>query len=170
MSRLTEITDDLLALDALLDERGGDVSDPEIEAQIDAWFAEFEGAFDEKIDAYVGYIRELQKAAENVRTEYRRLRDRAQNFDARVVSLKGRLLGAMTTLGRSKVRTDRNTVYLATDGGKQRLEIDRDKTPITYWRPGPPELDEKRIRTELEAGQELDFARLLPRGCHVAIR
>lgn len=72
---LYEITDDVRALDALLDDLAGDVSDDQVEAAIDAWFKENERNIDQKLDGYGVVIKNREYLAEARKAEAKRLLD-----------------------------------------------------------------------------------------------
>jgi hypothetical protein len=75
---LFEISTDLLALYDRIEELGGDVTAPDVEQAIDAWFERLSHERDEKLDNYAALIRELEARAQARRDEAKRLADRAR--------------------------------------------------------------------------------------------
>lgn len=87
MSRtLFDITDDLLALEELLSEVGGDVTDEQAEEAITEWFEELGEDRNSKLDGYVTLIAEFDARAEMRRREAARLQQRA-SVDGCVASI-----------------------------------------------------------------------------------
>lgn len=167
------IGQDLLALDELLTEAGGEVT-PETEAAIDGWFAELMADQAKKLDGCVWYLKQLESneaAAKAVVDQFQmharveankrsRLRDRVRDFLIATNQLK-----AETTSG-FKLAVQKN-------GGKTPMEIDPDATiPAEYLVQPPPHPDMDKIYAALKDGQELPFAKLCPEkvGCHLRIR
>lgn len=165
---LLEITDDVSALDDILFEAGGDISDPEVEKIVEQWFAEVENDFERKVDNYAALIRTMEARAEVRRGEAKRLLERARIDESSANFLKGRLITAMHHLGRTKVETDRFRVGVQRNGGVQPIEITGDVPP--EYRKVVSEPDNAAIRTALLEGRELSFAELRPRGERLAIR
>lgn len=96
---LTTIEQDLDALDALLAELGGDISEADAEAAIDAWFAEMGEARDAKLNGYARRIQALEVAAEAKRAEERRLAAQRKQDEAAADWMKRRLLSFVQTRG-----------------------------------------------------------------------
>lgn len=172
---LWEIGSDLEALEDLLMEVGGDVTDEEAERAIDAWLEE-------------------TREAEIQEKEAARLMERAQVNRNAVRRLKDRLLAYMDRRGTPKLSGNLYSFTASDNGGKLPLIVD-DVDPMTL----PPqyrkavmvllcptdetlealkdqcaklevEPDGDAIRAALEAGQELDFARFGQRGRHITVR
>lgn len=170
---LYQIRDDLAALDALLAEVGGDVSDEAAEAAVDAWLAETTEALASKLDAYAALIRERETRAAARETEAERLKALAASDAHSAKRLKDRLAWFLRERGVERVETPRFRVSLARNGGK---------TPVALSVPPedlPEELcfvrvsyvaDTETIRARLEAGALLPYATLGERGYHVRIK
>jgi len=168
--RLLQITDDMQALDDLLAEVGGDVTDPKVSEIVDAWFAEIDANLTGKVDNYAALISTMRARADIRRAEAERLARRAQVDEASADWLAARLLAALDARGMKKLETDRYAVSVVGNGGKAPLlldgEVPADWTK-TVMRTEP---DKERIRLAIEAGQALPFARLGERGKRLAIR
>lgn len=121
---LFEISSDLLALDALLSEREGDITDPEVAATIDAWFAEL--SYDEahKLESWCGYVAQLEMEAERARVEAAAWHAKARSRENRMAWLRARMLAYIESSGRSKVVTaSGRTLSVQQNGGKAPLVI-----------------------------------------------
>lgn len=190
---LWEIGDDLLALDDLLAEIGGDVSEEEAERAIDEWLAETREAEAAKLDRYAALIRTLEARAEIQEAESKRLADRARANKNNARRLKDRLLLHMERTGQKKIAGNLYAATVAKNGGKAPVEVTVDprdlpapfrRAKLTLACPTDETLealadqatrldlepDTDAIRTALEAGEKLPFARLGDRGHHVRIR
>lgn len=175
MSNLTlyKITDDLVALDELLAEVGGDVTDAEADAAIEAWLSELGEARDRKLDGYAALIRTIEARERVKRDEAARLA-READYEARAADrLKRRLADVFRRMGWKSVKTDRFTVTLAGHGGKQPLvfrdSFTADDCPPEYRRVRI-EPDNEKIRAALESGASLPFASLGERGSSIRIK
>jgi hypothetical protein len=170
---LFDISSDLLALDALLEEIGGDVSDPTVAATIDAWFSEL--AYDEsrKLESWVGYVRQLEMEAAAAREESERFLVKARVRESRMAWLKDRMKAYLESSGRTKVTTEAGrTLMVQKNGGKAPLTlepVDLDAVPVELVRVRR-ELDMEAVRSALEAGQRLAFASLAERGTHLRVK
>jgi hypothetical protein len=168
--RLLDITDDMKALEDLLAEVGGDVTDPKVGETVDAWFAELDANLTGKIDNYAALISTLRARADIRRAEAERLARRAQVDESAADWLASRLLAALDTRGMRKVETDRYAVSVVGNGGKQPLLVDGDVPAEFLKTVTKVEPDRERIRLAIEAGQALPFARLGDRGKRLSIR
>lgn len=173
MATLYEIDDDLKALHALLLEGGGDVSDEDVAATVDAWFAEIGDARNKKLDGYVALIREFIALAEIRKQEADRMAQRSQVASNAADRLRRRLQLYFAANGITTVETDRFRITLANNGGKLPLKF-RDGFTIDDC---PPEFqrvkmepDTEKIRAALESGASLPFASLGERGSSIRIK
>lgn len=172
--RLFDIGADLQAWHNLLDETGGDISDPAVAAAIEAWFAEVARDEAVKLDGYCNLIKLLDSEAAVARAEAEEYAKRAQVRENRVKWLKNRMKDYLTATGRTKAQTATGrTVAVQKNGGKLPLAIDAAATPETV----PVEyvrvvqsINTEAVRAALEAGQELAFAKLMPADYHLRIR
>ena len=170
MSTLLDISDDIRAIDALLDEVEGDISDPKVAEAIDAWMAEAETNMRTKVDNYAAFITELLGRAKVREEEAKRMAARARVDKAAAASLKGRLLFFFETHGLKKLETDRYKVGVANNGGKQPVQVDllpellpKDLQRVTVA------ADTDEIRAKLAAGEKVEGCYLVPRGTHLRI-
>lgn len=118
MSTLYAISDNLLALDALLDETDGEVT-PEIEA----WMAEYGDELAGKVDGLVSYLRDRQARGEAMKAEAAVLTAKARTEARKVDSLKGYVQGQMGRLGVREMAGTIWSVALQKNGGKPVLTL-----------------------------------------------
>lgn len=165
---LLDISDDLLALEDLLVEVGGDISDPAVEAAVNEWFDSLGSDLEAKTDNYIALISTLESRAEIRRSEAKRLASRAKTDENAAKSLRDRLIWAMRRLEKPLIETARWRVSVAKNGGVVPVEITGD-VPIEY-RKVVTEPDVAAIRTALLNGVELGFAHLKDRGERLVIK
>lgn len=167
---LFEIGADARALDALLEEIEGDISEPEVAAAIDEWLQETGTALETKLDGYAALITERTAKAKARREEAERMTKLARADENLAARLKERLQFFFEEHGIEKRETARFKISLAQNGGKLPLIIDDvspDSLPDYYTK---RELDRESIREALEGGLPLNFARLGERGTSIRIR
>lgn len=168
MSTLLEITDNMVALDDLIQECGGDMEDPQVENAISTWISEMQDDLDNKVDNYAAFITELKARSATRKAEADRLSNRARTDSNTASFLANRLKIALTELGIKKLETDRYRVSVAGNGGKKPLDI-HGEVPVDYTKT-VVETDKAKIREALEGGKELDFAILQDRGNRLSIK
>ncbi len=167
MKSLFDLTSDVLELEALLAEVGGDVTDADAEAAIDAYTAQLEEDLHRKLDGYVTLIAEFDARAEARAKEAERVRHLAQLDEKNAERLRAGLKQFFVRTGREKVETARFRVSLVNAGGKVPLKLhcppeslpEEFRKEVTTFR-----ADQDAIRAALEAGTPLVFAELGERG------
>ena len=175
MRTLFKITEDLDALADMLTEVGGEISDDEQGAALEAWWQELGEERDKKIDNYCALIEELNQRATVRANESERLADLGAADQKAADRLKLRLREFLAAQGIEKLKTDRFNLTVAKNGGKAPMTIPDE------WRNEPavaPEqyhrrvirLDVDAIRTDLESGQDVPGCRIEERGTHLRIR
>jgi hypothetical protein len=127
-----------------------------------------EGEIEEKADSYAKIINELLGDAKKIKEEKQRLDERQKMFENRANYLKQNLYLAMKKINKPKFNTDLFSFNIQKNGGKQALTIDGD-VPEEYKKI-IKENDNEKIRADLEAGKELPFAHLEPRGESLRIK
>lgn len=168
---LWSIGDDLMALDDLLEEMEGEITD--CEPIIDKWFAELANDLKGKMDGYAAYICELEARSESRKAESQRLGNRAKIDQNLADWLRERMRAFFTLRDIKKLETARYRLSLCGNGGKTPMKVDlpAEKLPDKYRKVKTVyEQDTDAIRKDLEAGVELEFARFLPKGNHVRIK
>lgn len=179
MKTLYDISAELSALEELMLEADGDVSDEQIEATIDKWFAEIADAEAEKIDAYCSLIRNWDVLARARKDEASRLNNERKILESSQARLKNRLLAYMTLHGKAKIQTARFQVYPQGNGGEAPMWVDPiylESPELLPERFHKIEANTKALREALEAGADLRdehgnvIAQLMPRGQHLRIK
>lgn len=174
MPTLFDIGDDIRTLDSLLEEVGGELSDPRVEeawAVMAAELAENEAA---KLDGYVNWMRTLEMEAAAARAEAEQYEAKANSRENRIKWLKDRLKNHLEGTGRTKVETaTRRVLSIQRNGGAEPVKLVDNLDPATL----PDDLaivkrspDMDAIRKRLQAGFTLVFATLGERGTHLRIR
>lgn len=170
---LFEIGADLVALDNLIDETGGELANPEVEQAVESWFKELAVAESTKLAGYCGYIHQLDMEAEAAKQVAAVYQSKAKTRESRIAYLKNRMKEYLTGTGRTKVQTaDGQTIAVQKNGGKQPIEhdpIDPNELPDQFVKI-VRQPDNDAIRKALEGGEVLPFSRLLPVGTHLRIR
>lgn len=173
MRTLYEITDDMQALDALLDEIGGDVSDEDVEAAITAWFDSLDAEWEAKLDGYAAYIRNRTALAEARKAEAARMAALARRDENSVGWLKRRLMEAMQARQCKKLDTARFSISVCKAGGLPAVDIhDPASLPADCIRiiPERREPDTDIIRRRVSAGEEIPGVTPKPRSFYVRIK
>lgn len=173
MQTLMQISQDMLALDDLIAECGGDVSDPRVAEAVDQWMAEIQGNMSEKVDSYAALITEMRRRSDVRLAESARLAARAKVDENAADFLTMRLKTAMALHGIKKIETDRFTVSVVNNGGKAPVFIDDPATvpaELTRTIPAKVEPDKDKIRAALESGEAVPGCTLGERGTRLSIR
>jgi len=167
---LLNITDDLLALDDLLSEAGGDITG--VEATVDAWLAELKADLKGKVDNYAALICSMELRAGVRKDEADRLAQRAKIDANNAKFLRERLKLTLERLGVTKLETFRYRIGVTKAGGVAPLLIpDPSAIPEEYIHVREVrEVDKEAIRTDLEAGRQVAGVALGTRGTYLAIR
>jgi len=124
---LFDIGADFEALESLLQELDGDISDPAAAAAVDAWFSEFEKSLADKADSYIWLIKKWESERAVAKEESERMRKQAQVRDNRIDSLKKRMLDFMEFTRRTLIETSKGRkIAIQNNGGNQPID----------WAPG----------------------------------
>lgn len=164
---LFEIGDDMRALDSLLDEVGGDISDADAAAYVDQLFNANDRALASKVDGYCALTAELDRVADLLDEEAKRLAAKAKARRNKRAWLRQRLFAFMQASNIPKINTHRYTVSVSKGVEAHRpITFDRDITPESFAtaNPGTPYVrrtesyawDTTEVRTHLRAQEILD--------------
>jgi len=165
---LLEIGEDIGALDELLDEMGGEITDPEVEAMLDKWVAEIGQQREEKIDSYCSLIEELEGRAKVRAMAIERMQKLVKRDTGVSSNLKERLKLFFQQTKTQKIETERFRVSLCKNGGKLPLIVYEHAVPAAFTKIVTT-TDKEKIRQTLEAGEKLHFAWLGDRGENLRI-
>lgn len=132
------------------------------------------GTIATKADGYCSIIDRYKASVNMIKAEEERLSARRKAIENRVKAMKealGAVLEVMEQNGEEKpvIKTDLHTIKFHNNGGKQPIEVIKEKVPDNFKRV-VLEIDNDKIREALEKGEKLDFAELKPRGRYVEIR
>ncbi len=168
---LFDIGHDLETLADLLDE--WDEGDEQQQQLINDWFEKLGEERDRKLDGYCAYIAQLQATALARRKEAERLSSLAQADETRIKLLKGRLKMFFQLHDLKSIQTARYKLNLAKNGGSLPVvitqQIDYSKIDARF-QVTSIELDRKAIAEALQAGEQLEWARLAERGTSIRIK
>jgi hypothetical protein len=156
LRKLFTISDDLLALENLLDEIGGDVTDESAELAIDTWLAELKDEASNKLENYGHLIKVLESEAEALKLEADRLKAKQKTAENKAARLKSRLETFLKLNGIDKIQSKTFTFALQKAGGKPRFILSDEFTDTpeelpAHLRRVKYEPDLVAIRAEVEA-------------------
>lgn len=174
MSSLYQITEQLVALDQLLEEIGGDVSEGTQGEALEKWIKEYEWQQREKIDAYGGMIASMKADMEAIQEEVERLNIRSRIINNRIERLKAMAKFAMEMRGIRKLEGVKFTISIQKNGGKPPLELlveDPEKLPLEFVKiVRQPDKDAIRAALESNDPKAEKIARIGMPGESVRIR
>lgn len=179
---LFEIGADLNALNDLLEETGGEVTDIEVEKAIDKWLSENRDNLAAKLDGYAHIIDRLEHSAgfwKNEAAYYgkeaARLKGHVQTNEANIARLKRRLCEFFLFMGMQKIETPLHKFSIQSNGGEKPLVYptewnDRPNLIPAEYQKTITILDKEKLRTALEMGQEIEGCKIGEPGYHLRIR
>ena len=166
MSRLYEITNDILALQEMLEDN---VDEQVLTDTLEA----VQGEYEFKLESYCKVIKNLEADIEALKNEAKRLTDKRKTLENNVERLKRAMFDSMKLTGTDKVKGQIFTVAIQRNGGKLPVivadNVDTTKLPdnlVVVTR--TPSLDS--IRELLEAGKVVDGFTLGERGQSLRIK
>lgn len=171
MSTLYEIRDDLEALEALLYEVGGDVTDEAADAAITAWLEETGEALKSKLDGYAALIREAEARAASRKAEAARLTALSRADESVAKRLKERLYWFFGDRGIERFETERFRFTVQKNGGKPPVILHVPVEALPAWAQRVTVApDMEAIRGEIEERGSVEFAEIGTPGKHLRIR
>lgn len=175
MTTLFNISQDLSALEALLSEMEGDITNEQAEAAIDEWLARIEGDLEAKLDSYGYLIREFQSRANVRHEEAIRLTSLGASDQANADRLKARLKNFFEVHGIQKKETPHFKLWMQANGGKAPLlcpadwEAEPARAPERFQR-RVIQVDKENLRAVLESGEAVEGCSILERARHLRIK
>lgn len=174
MRSLFQISDDLLALEAILSEVGGEITEDEAGAALEDWFNELGAERDQKIDNYAALIREFEARAEARESAAKGLMALAATDANNARRLKDRLKGFFEAHAIKKLDTPRFRVSVQANGALPLIfpgewQDDPANAPEAFQR-RVIQLDREAIREAIRNDAEAHGAALGERGFHLRIR
>lgn len=168
MSRLYEITGDLLQLQEMLEDS---VEDEALADTLEA----VQGEYELKLEAYCKVVKNLEADMEALKAEADRLNTKRAVLNANVERLKKAMFDSMKATNTSKVKGTIFTLAIQKNGGKIPVNYDKDNKDITAHLPDQlvvvtekPNLE--AIRELLEAGKVVKGFTLGERGESLRIK
>lgn len=183
MSRtLFDLSDDLLALEDLLEAAGGELT-PELDAAYEALLGD-RGTLTEKVDGYAALIADISFRAEGRKAEAKRLADLAKIDENKAKALKERLKLFFDRHGLKDLQTKLHRFSVVKNGGVRQLAFPDDfdpasLAPIYRAERVVVDVDKEALRRDLEAleaaaqvgvGVDIDGIYLAERGTSLRIR
>tara|TARA_R110001592_G_scaffold62346_1_gene190741 strand:- start:62 stop:580 length:519 start_codon:yes stop_codon:yes gene_type:complete len=163
-STLYEITEDVRALEELMVELGGDVTDEADLEAVESWFSSLNEGMSNKLDNYAALVKEVEARGNSRLEEAKRMKRLAEADLSLGKRLKERMMWALQLMGHRRVDTDRFRVTVAKNGGKLPLVLD-DNVPDEFMKTVEVTApDSEKIRAVLAEGSSLGFAHLGDRG------
>lgn len=168
---LYQITQDLQALDELLAESGGDITDEQTAQAIEAYFTELDADLASKADNYAALIRTLEARAATRKDEAGRMRALAASDESNAQRLKARLKQAFEERGITKLETARFRLGVRGNGGLQSVDVSVPaETLPTIYQAVEVSPNTAAIRKALSEGVEIPGCVLMERGTHLSIK
>lgn len=162
MSTLYDVAEELAAWDALIDERDGNITD--CEQILESWLAEIEVEFDEKLRRCVEFVQELKAREAAQRAEADRLYERAMTSREKWSRITTMMQGVLEQRGITKRQVGPHSISLQRAGGKLSLLVDVAPAQLPErFQKVQRVADNDAIRSALESGEALEFARFAER-------
>ena len=162
---------DLAALDELLYEVGGDVTDPTVCAAVAAWQQELHVGRAEKLDDTHAYLKRLEMERDSCATQAAEWKARRDARQAHIDAVRGGVKAHMERTGERKLASAKGVVFaLVANGGVAPLLVpDGDRVPAEFLKVVTM-IDGDKVRAAIAAGEDLDFASLGERCSHLRVR
>lgn len=164
MSKLYELTNDLLILQEMLEDS---VEDEALADTLEA----VQGEYEFKLESYCKIIKNLEADMEALKSEAKRLTDKRKLLENNIERLKKAMFDSMKATGTNKVKGKLFTVAIQKNGGKLPVIVDVETTYL------PDELvkvtespDLEAIAKLLESGKECSYAHFGERGESLRIK
>lgn len=121
---LFDIGSDFEALEAILQECEGDISDPKATAAVDEWFEEIQTNEQQKVGAYLWILRKWQAEADMAKAQAERMESFAKVRAGRIAVLKSRMFEYMQRRGVTELLSPMGEkVRIQPNGGKQAMRV-----------------------------------------------
>jgi hypothetical protein len=120
---LYDLTEDLVSLNTLLEEVGGDVSEGTEGQTLEKWALEFDWKMRSKVDAYGGLYKNMDADVVGIKAEIKRLGDRARALENRKARLLALAKFSMERLGTRKLEGVKFTIAIQKNGGVEPMEV-----------------------------------------------
>jgi len=167
LTRVHEATAAAQELEEMLLDSSGELTE-EMEGQF-AILTQQAESFPAAIDDVLSLVRDIEARAEARKAEADRLKQRAKRDEAVAAWFKSQVLRTMQAQGLKKIECLRWRATVAQPGGKPAMELIGDVPPEYVEQEIIHVTDKDKIRTELESGKILSFARLVEKQPYLRI-
>jgi len=167
LTRVHEATAAAQELEEMLLDSSGELTE-EMEGQF-AILTQQAESFPAAIDDVLSLVRDIEARAEARKAEADRLKQRAKRDEAVAAWFKSQVLRTMQAQGLKKIECLRWRATVAQPGGKPAMELIGDVPPEYVEQEIIHVTDKDKIRTELESGKVLSFARLVEKQPYLRI-
>lgn len=167
---LFSLTEELVQLEALLTETGGELS-PDVEA----WMEQNAHALSDKADSVAFYLKSCEVKQTGFQKVAQDLTHKAKVEENKITRLKEYIRLCLDRMGTRKLEGEIWTLALQKNGGRPALKLlpPYDTNPIelpTEFQVLKVEADRTALRLAAEQGRTQGIAELLPLGDHVSVR
>jgi hypothetical protein len=169
MRPLFAIRNDFAAVAELLTERDGDITEPEVESAVTAWFAELGNELGDKLDSIHHYLSERKMRLEACKQQASEWEARAKREARAIDGIKAHVLEAVQQLG-GKVASAKGVIFTArANGGKAPLVFDDGFVCPEAYQAVKYVTDTDAIRAELESDGIIPGVTIGERGHHLRV-
>ena len=124
----------------------------------------------EKLQNYQAVIFAMNDRTEILKKHEARLEHDRKVLENKVKRIKEYCMAGMQAVGINKVATDYGTVSVRKNGGKQQIKYEKEKLPREFFTVETVEsVNTDLLRERLQAGEEIEGAKLLERGYHLSV-
>ncbi len=124
---------------------------------------------DAKVANGIGLIQTLKVAADGMKAEEMRLKQRRSALENRIATIKDYYQSELTRIGKKKILTERGTMTIARCGGKKPIKIDNENLIPQDFKKIIYEVDKDKLREALEDGEIISGAHIEERGYYLKI-
>lgn len=165
---LYEITGQMMQLLLMAEDPDSDEINPEVYADT---FEGLEGEFEDKCDAWVKVIRQLQADSASLKAENDRITARRRSIENSVDRMINTLKSAMIAVDKPKFKTTLFSYSVQKNPPKVVMDTDElTSIPVQYLIHQDPKIDTAKLKDDLKAGVRLDGVAHLEQGESLRIR
>lgn len=152
MSSLYELTSDWLQLMDLLENE--EVDEQVVQDTLEG----LEGEIEDKLQNCIFVIRNLEKDMKGFETEEKRMKKGKETCETRIKSLKKYMQTAMEVIGKEKVKTKFNSLWIQNNTPSVVMDVQSvDDVPIEYLTMPKPTINKTKIAEDIKAGVDLSM-------------
>jgi len=152
---LMQIVDDRRALDELLTETGGEISEEQVEQTVSKWMAEIRSNLAVKADSYEYKQKDLEAMIEQFKAHAKMFSSAAKSLDRVSDALKDRMKHAMLEMDTKEI-VGNIFKYKLSNSAPKVVILDETKIPATFCREKIlVEVDKDAVKKAVLEGQEV---------------